>query len=120
MFRIVENPGNGRLNNLNDRVLNVLNCPINASSGFQGFRLCHGSDGQSLYLTAKARARSQCRLVQLVFLVDKMALRQVFLQAPLFSLVSAVPAKAHMLEPFVNTPPHPTPNKPRLFSLVPP
>jgi hypothetical protein len=44
--------------------------------------------------TAKARARYQFRLVQLVFLVDKMALRHVFLQALLFSLVSVIPEKA--------------------------
>jgi len=52
-------------------------------------------------LTAKVWDRSQFRLVQLVFMVDKMALGQVFLQALLFSLISVIPAKAHMLEPFL-------------------
>jgi len=28
MVKIVKNPGNGRLNNLNDPVLNVLSCDI--------------------------------------------------------------------------------------------
>ena len=52
-------------------------------------------------LTAKARARSQFRLVKLAFLVDKMALGHVFPQALLFFLVNVIPAKARMLEPFV-------------------
>lgn len=68
---------------------------------FRGLGCVVAQTASHWLLTAKARAQSQFRLVQLVFLVDKMALGQVFLPALLFSLVSIIPAKPHMLEPLV-------------------